>query len=360
MIPMFPHPKKRYFRSKVEILTSAIYISASTDIFLADSIFFDRQFQWTLGGWGTPLALFALAAPFLFVLAAVVVPFNRRLSHILSLLAGSAALPWFGWLEWQLRRMGITSWIAFNLPDQGSTHALLSIVFNILAVGLIVMAVVCSVVRLIPERWTLRRSPVRERTWPALAACSLVLAAWFALSVTPYRIPLIVDRMWPELTVLHVEKRGIKFHETSVRAYRDGRVMVLRNDRRLVRYRFEERGVEGLAPNDVRSHVLDLLQLPAVQNADKSPANPLRAWNGEGWYILVGSQRVLAFTSENGVRPPPEVVDLFHLWETVEPIRRWNTQVADVCLGFCYGPLAGLGIQAMNDPYIQMQQPSPR
>jgi hypothetical protein len=36
----------------------------------------------------------------------------------------------------------------------------------------------------------------------------VVVASWYGLSASPYRIPLIVDGVSPELTVLHLQKKS--------------------------------------------------------------------------------------------------------------------------------------------------------
>jgi hypothetical protein len=58
---------------------------------------------------------------------------------------------------------------------------------------------------------------------------------------------------------------------------------------------------------------------------------------------------VLAFTTEYGTKPPPEVVDLFHDLDAVSVGGNKEDTISDMCMGFCYDPLAGLGIVNMND-----------
>ena len=56
-----------------------------------------------------------------------------------------------------------------------------------------------------------------------------------------------------------------------------------------------------------------------------------------------------AFTTENGVSPPKELVELFRMLE-ISPSEGSSRQyvVRDVCMGFCYDPKAGLGYTAEN------------
>jgi hypothetical protein len=48
------------------------------------------------------------------------------------------------------------------------------------------------------------------------------------------------------------------------------------------------------------------------------------------------------------MQSPPEVVDLFHKTEAQASGLLYVTYTRDICLGFCYDPLAGLGIQFVN------------
>jgi hypothetical protein len=60
--------------------------------------------------------------------------------------------------------------------------------------------------------------------------------------------------------------------------------------------------------------------------------------------------KVLAFTSEYGTEAPKEVVELFRELESAAPAEKETTRtVNDICMGFCYDPLAGLGLENMND-----------
>jgi len=68
----------------------------------------------------------------------------------------------------------------------------------------------------------------------------------------------------------------------------------------------------------------------------------LRSWNAEGWYIVVEDSRLISFSTEYGTAPPEEVTSLFQDLESVPAKERLFVQ-RDVCLGFCYDPLAGLG-----------------
>jgi hypothetical protein len=244
----------------------------------------------------------------------------------------------------------LSFWIAFNFPD-GNPHFFLDVFLaklKILFAATVVVSTAWSATRLLPPGWLLRGLPIRERTWPAFAVCFLAIASWYAASASPYRIPLIVDGVWPELTVLHVEKRGIQFHETTIGAFQDGKLYIQRNDRKLFRYRFAIRGGWAVLPEAVTAQVRMLAQPDHLRNLHTLPAVSLRNTNAEGWYVRTG-RGVLAFTTEYRTEPPNEVVDLFRRLESVGPAERKLGTLNDICMGFCYDPLAGLGLVNMND-----------
>jgi hypothetical protein len=141
------------------------------------------------------------------------------------------ALYWFSRIEFQ-QFPALNSWIAFNFPD-GYPHSFPDVFLaklKILFAATVVVSTACCATRLLPPGWLLRGLPIRERTWPAFAVCFLAIATWYAASASPYRVPLIVDGIWPELTVLHVEKRGIQFHETTISVVQDGKLYGQRNE----------------------------------------------------------------------------------------------------------------------------------
>jgi hypothetical protein len=74
----------------------------------------------------------------------------------------------------------------------------------------------------------------------------------------------------------------------------------------------------------------------------------LRSWNAEGWYVVLKDSRLLAFTSEHRTTPPREVTDLFYEIEKLPASNAWLSTVRDVCLGFCYDPVAGLGFSTLK------------
>jgi hypothetical protein len=162
-------------------------------------------------------------------------------------------------------------------------------------------------------------------------------------------VPPIVDAKVPELSVLHVEKDGLDFHETRISVYRDGRFLMTHNDRRLFRYKFEEVWHEGALTEGQALQLKTLLVLPDLQRTQDRSPKALRAAHGEGWYTEMRRFAIAAFTTENATTPPAELVAFFRgIVETPSNGTRYNYEVRDVCLGFCYDPQAGLGYRALN------------
>ena len=272
-----------------------------------------------------------------------------RFSYWLGMLSGFVGLYWFSRIEFYYFP-ALNSWITFNLPSDNPQF--FSEIFlaklKILLVVIVTTSTALCMTRLLPASWLVRKGPVRERTWPALAVCFLVLVSWYWVSASPYRIPLIADGAPAELTLLHVEKKGIQFHETAISASRDGRIYIQVNNRRLFQYRFRSCRGSGVVAEPIAARVRTLVQSTELRNMRTAPAVALRSKDAEGWYVRTG-YKVMAFTSEYRTDPPSEVVALFRELEFVAPMQGELTTVNDVCLGFCYDPLAGLGLENMND-----------
>jgi hypothetical protein len=164
----------------------------------------------------------------------------------------------------------------------------------------------------------------------------------------PWMLPVIVDRGLPDVRILHVEKRGLHFHETSVRISRDGRFWVRQYDRRLFQYRFQGLDRSGVMPETTRQRADALVRSSTLRNLRTAPAIALRSWNAEGWYISTLHSPLQAFTSEYGTTPPTGVRDLMEQIAKL-PGEGQSFAIEDVCLGFCYDPVAGLGFIFLND-----------
>ena len=200
---------------------------------------------------------------------------------------------------------------------------------RLLAPALIVIALTFSSFRLLPAQWPCRR------TWPALAVAFIVLAVWFVHSALPYSVAAFDHESHFEFRILHVRKRGLRFHETTISEYRDGRVWIFRHDRRLLQYRFGNRvsslTLGGQWPATLE-RVRGLVQSPALWKLHTQPAKALWSWNAEGWFVVVKDSRLLAFTSEYGTAPPEEVTALFHEIEQLPASSESQFDACDVCV----------------------------
>jgi hypothetical protein len=223
-------------------------------------------------------------------------------------------------------------------------------VLQVLSPVMVAPAVAMALLRLLPERWAFHGMPLRGRTWPALLAALLVLGVWFVRSVTPYSVPDYDHGLRPDFRILHLRKQGLHFQETVVEGFRDGRVWVVRQDRRWFQYRFHSRTgflVLGEQAPPVHDSVRRFVQSDVLWNLHTGGAKQLWSWNAEGWYVALRETRLLAFTSENGVKPPEEVAALFHDLEALPEMEERPFAARDVCLGFCYDPIAAMGYSVL-------------
>jgi hypothetical protein len=241
------------------------------------------------GGYlSTQLSLITSASALL--IASAIVFRWPRISHWIGLISGLGALYWFYGIEFGYSFPALNTWITFNLPDgtpdssRDILFAELKIIFAVTALA----ATAISATRILPNKWMIRHRPVRDRLWPTLAICIFAAVCWYAFSVSPYRIPLIVDGVSAEITLLRIEKRGNQFHETGIGVFRDGNVFLFHNDRRLFKYRFPVRlGSAGLSPDNATRQAAIALSEEFENAADTGPPVRLHSANAEGWYVRV-------------------------------------------------------------------------
>jgi hypothetical protein len=303
----------------------------------------------------TAFCFFCLLSSVLFAFAAGAISHSPTLAHS-SALAGLLGMPYIYWTTLRDTPLGNT-WTMFNVSDRKllSYSALHLTELTILSVALIVLAIATAALRLLPARWSLRGLPLCERTWPAFGATFLFLAIWFSQSVMPYRISGAVDySSWPILQILHIEKRGLQFHETcvSVWGYRGDLTSVYfsSNDRRLFEYRFQREAADSTG--ELQQPLTNRVQavIRSSESASRNPieVKPLRKWNEDGWYVTGQGLALKAYTTDKGETPPEEIVGLFNDLEKLPRSVERHSELRDVCLGFCYDPLSGLGAVYAN------------
>jgi hypothetical protein len=291
----------------------------------------------------TPDQIAAEASPVIFLAASIAIFFRPRVGYWFGVFAGLAALPYFVRSEIALGQWN--SWLYLNCEPGASFEVSCSPPFTrlrLLAFVLIPMSLTCAGLRLVPARWTFRGSPFCQRLWPAFAVSFLGLAIWFVYSARPYRLPMFHVDVVADLRILHVEKRGLLFHEACVFELRNRRVWATRADRRWFQYRFEEQSGLGVASPVLYERARALTQAARDWNLHTPPPRALWAWNAEGWYVVTADKR-FSFT---GAQPPEEVKVLFQELESSAPAQGTRS-IRDTCLGFCYDPQAALGLSSL-------------
>lgn len=327
-------------------LTAVIYLlaaAASTGMLLSRPLNEPSRLGYVL----------SFVAVVLLWLAAALVSRRPKFAHLFAV-GGLGALPWVYTAILQ-GNIYVNYWIVFNAPDRDllAFNGLLRTELTIVSVALIVFAIATGILRLLPARWMFRKMPLRERTWPAAAASLCSLAIWFSQSVMPYRIPGALDYSgWPILQILHVQKDGLQFHETCIRVWGHRgvpeSVSFSWNDRRLFEYRFQQRFARVEVPKSLGERFAALIESSKSAKSNRQPIKPLRRWNDEGWYLVGEEVEFQAYTKENQSTPPQEVVDLFRDLEKLPRAQETSEDRKDVCLGFCYDPVSGLGALYAN------------
>lgn len=313
---------------------------------VAALVFTGKLFEWDLIG--TAFCFLCLIAAVLFAFAASTVAYRPSVAHAMALTA-VVSLPGIGWRVLETTAWD-NDWIIFNLPDTepGFHSASLLAILRIVSVGLIVVAISTAALRLIPSQWKLL-GRLRESTWPAFAVCLSFLALWFVWSVVPYRIPVTMDGVWSTLEILHVEKHGLQFHEACISIFRDDRIYMTENHRRLLQYRFVQTASSGEVSEGIHDRVQTIVRSTQYKKNENQTIPPIRAWDADNWYFRVEDSPILEYTSRNGTAPPAEVVKLFNDLEAAPRSALTQYVLKDVCLGFCYDPLAGLGRLYANE-----------
>jgi hypothetical protein len=279
------------------------------------------------------------------VAASALLFWKSRFGYLLAAISAALSLQWFSKTELP-NFPALNSWTLFNLQDNISSLA--DAKPRVIFASAMIASTICSLVALLPANWLLQGKPIRERLWPGFALAFVLVGVWYLKSVSPYRVPIIVDGPSPELAILHIEKNGLRFVETEISVYRNGEYYFSRNHRTLFQYRFAVRGGQGVLPPELSSEVKNLAASPVIQTLYTGDLEPIRAWRSEGWYVRTG-RKFSAFTSERWTEPPKQAVELFQALMNAAHPDKPLPDGKDICFGFCYDPLAGLGFEAFND-----------
>jgi hypothetical protein len=266
------------------------------------------------------------------------------------MVCGLVELYWFYGIEFRYPFPSLNTWIVFNFSDAmpDASQEILVAKLKIAVAISVLVATAMSATCLLPTHWIIRARPIRDRVWPAIAVSILGALFWYVISVSPYRIPLIVDGVTARLTILHVDKKGRQFHETGISIFQDGKVYSFHNDRKLFQYRFPVHAGSAILSQGNSTREAAFVLAGELANADTAPAVRLRSHEAEGWYVRT-PRNVLAFSSEDGTLPPSKLLTVFRDRESVAPATKQSDDRKDICFGLCYDPLAGLGIVYLND-----------
>lgn len=239
-------------------------------------------------------------------------------------------------------RYGFSSWLIFNLPGESSElhTAFLIATLTILAVSTLFAATAFSALRLTPRAWRIGKLSLRDRATPGFAVTFLFVITWYLTAVTPYQIPILdLHQIRPIVSVLHVEKHGLQFHETSLAFYRDGQFYLAQNDRRLIQYSFQRSLARGVLTEDW-FRLLNALanSPPEIKGSDVSSYVPPQTWNTDRWFVSIQGGAGREVINKDASVVPKEVLSLFYAAQKLP--QEWTKQetARDVCLGFCYDP----------------------
>lgn len=290
------------------------------------------------------LAWFLVASPIVFLFSAIRIYFNPNVAYIAGIAGAMCALPLPLVIEQKSRAFTSSLWTMFNLAAEDAFYSAY-VPWLMAMVTLSTFVLLLGLTRLLPQHWRPKGRPLRERTWPAVAITSLLIFAWYLASVSPYRVPLIVDGGHPDIAVLHVIKRGIRFEETRLSLNRYGGISKNQYSRRWFQYRFPTHASALRGSADLYPRMRRILDSPDIR-ADM-PIEKLHSWNAEGWYVVGG--KVMAFTTENRRPVPPELMSLFKEIDDLPAVQNGGGEVRDICFGFCYDPWAGLGAIYINN-----------
>jgi hypothetical protein len=304
---------------------------------------------------GPPQAVFyflCFVSAVLFAFAAGTIPYRPTFAHTAAL-AGLVSVPWI--YSNAMTDSGLGNvWLVFNVPDKElGAYLPPSAQVAIAIVGLIALAVATAGLRLLPARWQIRGTPLRQRTWPAVGVSTVVLVVWFSQSVLPYRIPGAVDYSdYPVLQILHVEKRGRQFHEKCFsvywqRPYRPISVSFAGSDRQLFQYRFQHNGSALQLPKVLVERIQAMIE-SGHEKRQQEVVRPIWNWNADRWYFSGQGSGLRVYDASNGSNPPEEIVDLFRELDRAPRYSETRSELKDVCFGFCFDPLSAMGWLSAN------------
>jgi len=324
-------------RRRSEILAAIIYLSAA----LAMLLYLRVYFYWIRDSWIENLHEIApLLGGAMLLVCSIRVFMLRRFADPMALVGALLAWPYFRLAAFP--RYTFSPWLTFNLGGESSELHLAHLIgtLTILATSTLVAATAFSALRLTPRAWRIGKLSLRDSAWPGFAVTFLFVVTWYLRAVTPYQIPIYdIHQNPPDVSVLHVEKQGLQFHETSLAFYRDGTFYLAQNNRRLFQYSFQTRLARGVLTEDCIRLLNGLANSPPeFKGSVVSSYVPPKTWNSDRWFVSIKGSPGRKPTNVDASVVPKEVLTLFY--EAQKLPQEWAQQktARDVCLGFCYDP----------------------
>jgi hypothetical protein len=283
----------------------------------------------------------ACFAVLIFLGACALVFFNRTYSDILGLTGALLGLPFFLRFEFSNYHF-YNSWIALNTPGdpgRGPFNVLTLPRLTIPTVALLPIAGTFSLMRLLPASWRIGHTALRDRGWSAFGISFLALAAWYLTAVTPYRFPVFHrHQLYPNIFILHVEKKGMQFRETRVSVWRDDQLLVSHHDRRFFQYSFSEIVSRGVVPEEIYRRYPSIFDWHAARHNPYPPYVYQRSWNSDHWFVYYDGLARFDLVDVERSQVPPAFLALFTEMESLPFPDTGKSTERDVCLGFCYDP----------------------
>jgi hypothetical protein len=321
-------------RNKSDVLAAIMYAACALALAAYFRLWCRYWDSWILNAHEITALLSAV-----FLVAGSIGVIVRRSFADLSALLG-ALLAWSNLRSTVFSSYLFSPWLTFNMPgeDPDLSREFLLGALPIVLTGILGVATAFSVLRLTPRTWRFGTLPVRQRIWPVFAATILFVMAWYVRAVMPYQIPIFdLHDISPSIVVLHVEKHGLQFHETSLTVYRDAQFVLAQDDRKLFQYSFQNTVSMGVIPEKYFAFLHSLAGSPPAFVGRRFPyyAPPL-TWNADRWFVEVGAGRKPIRMDASAM--PKSILDLFHDVQQAPPERVSHGTRRDICFGFCYDP----------------------
>jgi hypothetical protein len=93
----------------------------------------------------------------------------------------------------------------------------------------------------------------------------------------------------------------------------------------------------------VVERIRNFLKSSASEERRSDPVKPIRSWNADAWYLSAVRSGLTVYGTPNNSGPPQEMVDLFYDLNGLARFSETQSEVRDVCLGFCYDQYSAMG-----------------